>query len=196
MSVRDEPEINVKDVVLGSPFGNDQVPADEAVDVNGLPRSASDNSADRFMHHSTAADMAMQNSQVIHTVLVPAESDAEPQVSRLTGLLAHKPFAVLTVIAVLMCVAMLGIGTPQIYVGTEGYDARSSHMARVADGYAYAERLSQEYMAAISQLPQKTKGDFSRRPSAEDQQVCKIQGRFATVIYCMWYAWHPRMFLM
>ncbi len=126
------------------------------------------------MHHSTAADMAMQNPQVIHTVLVPAESDAEPRVSRLTGLLAHKPFAVLTVIAVL-CVAMLVIGTPKIYVGTAGSDSRSSHMARVADGYAYAERLSREYMAAISRLPQKTKGDFRTRPSAEDQQVCKIQ---------------------
>jgi len=178
MSARDEPEMEVKDVVLGSPVGKDKGLAHKEVDVNGLPRSATDKLANRVINDSTAADMGMQNSQVIYTVLVPADSDAEPRVSRLTGLLAQNPLAVLTAIAVLICVAMLAIGTPQVYVGQEGYDARSSHMARVADGYAYAERSAREYMAAmaaIGRLPQKTIEN-----ARNTKQVCKIQSRFMT----------------
>ena len=68
----------------------------------------------------------------------------------------QQPLAVLTAISVLICVALLVIGTPQIYVGVEGYDARSSHMARVVDGYSFAERSAREYMAATGGLPKKT----------------------------------------
>ena len=117
--------------------------ADESAAV--LPRSASDESADRVMHDC-----------VMHTVTVPAERNAEPRVSRLACLLAQQPLAVLTAISVLICVALLVIGTPQIYVGVEGYDARSSHMARVVDGYSFAERSAREYMAATGGLPKKT----------------------------------------
>jgi len=127
--------------------------ADESAAV--LPRSASDESADRVMHDCTAPDMCLHNSPVMHTVTVPAERNAEPRVSRLACLLAQQPLAVLTAISVLMCVALLVIGTPQIYVGVEGYDARNSHMARVVDGYSFAERSAREYMAATGGLPKK-----------------------------------------
>jgi hypothetical protein len=128
--------------------------ADESAAV--LPRSASDESADRVMHDCTAPDMCLHNSPVMHTVTVPAERNAEPRVSRLVCLLAQQPLAVLTAISVLVCVALLVIGTPQIYVGVEGYDARNSHMARVVDGYSFAERSAREYMAATGGLPKKT----------------------------------------
>jgi hypothetical protein len=149
---RDEPEIDVKELFLRTKDGDGNAPAQEDV----LPRSASDESADRVMHDSTAPNMDLHNSPVMHTVTVPAERNAEPRVSRLTGLLAQQPLAVLTAISVLICVALLVIGTPQIYVGVEGYDARSSQMARVVDGYSFAERRAREYMAATGGLPQKT----------------------------------------
>jgi hypothetical protein len=152
LSKRLQTEIDVKELFLRTPDGDENAPAQK----NFLPRLASDESADRAMHDSTAPDVDLHNSPVMHSVTVPAERNAEPRVSRLTGLLARQPLAVLTAISVLICVALLVIGTPQIYVGVEGYDARSSHMARVVDGYSFAERSAREYMAATGGLPQKT----------------------------------------
>ena len=75
------------------------------------------------------------------------EPPANAAASRFVRLLAHQPLAVV-VVELLLCAALLAMGFPPIQKEFEGFDARSSLVARSADAFTAARDQARQYMAA------------------------------------------------
>jgi len=79
----------------------------------------------------------------------PAANTPSPSsLSLLTRVLIRQPLAVLAAGVLLLCAALLAVGVPPIQQEFQGYAARNTYGACIADGFESAQERALEYMAA------------------------------------------------